>query len=308
MIRIFIYSPGSFQAGVWLFIATRRWSDQGLENSSVDIASLGSLSPAAKHERSMKQFVESIGQWVLDAIEGVGQFSTLFFETLFWALRPPYRFKLLINSMEFVGVGSLFIVLLTGLFTGAVFSLQGAIAFRLFNAESMVGSTVALSLARELSPVLTGLMVTGRAGSGIATELGTMRVTEQIDALYTMAVSPVQYLVVPRFLAGLIVVPALCALFTLVGMLGSYVVGVSLLNIDEGAFLSKVYWFVDPADLFSGLIKAFFFGGILTLVGCYKGFYASGGARGVGIATTQAVVVSSVTILIADYFLTAAMF
>ena len=256
----------------------------------------------------MKQFVESIGQWVLDAIEGVGEFSTLFFETLFWALRPPYRFKLLINSMEFVGVGSLFIVLLTGLFTGAVFSLQGAIAFRLFNAESMVGSTVALSLARELSPVLTGLMVTGRAGSGIATELGTMRVTEQIDALYTMAVSPVQYLVVPRFLAGLIVVPALCALFTLVGMLGSYVVGVSLLNIDEGAFLSKVYWFVDPADLFSGLIKAFFFGGILTLVGCYKGFYASGGARGVGIATTQAVVVSSVTILIADYFLTAAMF
>ncbi|MBU0551784.1 ABC transporter permease [Myxococcota bacterium] len=246
--------------------------------------------------------------WLRDAFEGLGRLTTLFVETLIWAARPPYRIKLLFQAMEFVGVGSLFIVLLTGIFTGAVFSLQGAIAFKMFNAESMVGSTVAISLARELSPVLTGLMVTGRAGSGIATELGTMRVTEQIDALYTMAVNPVQYLIVPRVIAGLIMVPALCALFTLVGMMGSYLVGVHLLGIDEGAFLSKVYWFVDPPDLFSGLIKAAVFGVILTMVGCFKGFYASGGARGVGIATTQSVVVSSVTILIADYFLTAAMF
>jgi len=223
-------------------------------------------------------------------------------------VRPPYRFRLLFQAMEFVGVGSLFIVLLTGLFTGAVFALQGAVAFRLFNAESLVGSTVALSLARELSPVLTGLMVTGRAGSGIATELGTMRVTEQIDALYTMAVNPVQYLIVPRFIAGLIMVPVLSVLFTMVGMLGAYFVGVVLLHIDQGIFIGKTRWFVDPADLSSGLIKAFFFGGILTMVGCYKGYYASGGARGVGVATTQAVVYGSVLILVADYFLTAAMF
>jgi phospholipid/cholesterol/gamma-HCH transport system permease protein len=171
-----------------------------------------------------------------------------------------------------------------------------------------VGSTVALSLAKELSPVLTGLMVTGRAGSGIATELGTMRVTEQIDALQTMAVNPVQYLVVPRFIAGLVMVPALSVLFTLVGMCGAYFVGVILMNIDPGVFISKTRWLVDPDDILNGLVKAVVFGGILTLVGCYKGFYASGGARGVGMATTQSVVVSSVAILIADYFLTALMF
>ncbi len=229
-------------------------------------------------------------------------------ETLSWTFRPPYRIKQLFNAMEFVGVGSIFIVLLTGLFTGAVFALQGAGAFRMFNAESLVGPTVGISLARELSPVLTGLMVTGRAGSGIATELGTMRVTEQIDALYTMAVNPVQYLIVPRVIAGLVMVPLLSVLFTLVGMGGCYFVGVVLLNIDPGIFISKVQWFVDPKDLINGLVKACAFGGILTMVGCYKGFYASGGARGVGLATTQSVVLSSVLILVADYFLTAMMF
>jgi phospholipid/cholesterol/gamma-HCH transport system permease protein len=135
-----------------------------------------------------------------------------------------------------------------------------------------------------------------------------MRVTEQIDALYTMAVNPVQYLIVPRFLAGLIMVPVLSALFTLIGMAGAYFVGVVLLNIDKGIFLGKTRWFVDPEDLMSGIIKAFVFGGILTMVGCYKGYYASGGARGVGLATTQAVVYGSVLILVADYFLTALMF
>lgn len=256
----------------------------------------------------MRRIVESIGRGTIGTTEGVGRAAILFVETLVWTLRPPYRIRLLVQAMEFVGVGSIFIVCLTGLFTGAVFALQGAVAFRLFNAESLVGSTVALSLTRELSPVLTGLMVTGRAGSGIATELGTMRVTEQIDAMQSMAVNPVQYLVVPRFIAGLVMVPVLSALFTFVGMVGAYFVGVKLLNIDAGVFLGKTYWFVDPIDLTSGLIKAVVFGGILTLVGCYKGFYAAGGARGVGIATTQAVVVSSVMILVADYFLTAMMF
>ena len=258
--------------------------------------------------QSLKRFIESIGQTVIDMIEGLGRSTMLLGQTLMWIPRPPYRIKQLFQAMEFIGVGSLFIVLLTGLFTGAVFALQGAGAFRMFNAESLVGSTVAISLARELSPVLTGLMVTGRAGSGIATELGTMRVTEQIDALYTMAVNPVQYLIVPRFLAGLIMVPCLSALFTLVGMGGCYFVAVVLLGIDEGTFISQTNWFVDPDDLTSGVVKACVFGGILTMVGCYKGFYASGGARGVGLATTQSVVVSSVLILISDYFLTALMF
>jgi len=252
--------------------------------------------------------IESLGQSIIDTTESLGRAAMMFAETLAWTFRPPFRLRLLFQAMEFVGVGSLFIVLLTGLFTGAVFALQGASAFRLFNAESLVGSTVALSLAKELSPVLTGLMVTGRAGSGIATELGTMRVTEQIDALETMAVNPVQYLVVPRFLAGVVMVPALSVLFTLVGMCGAYFVGVVLMSIDPGVFLGKTRWLVDPKDIMDGLIKATVFGGILTLVGCYKGFYASGGARGVGIATTESVVVSSVAILVADYFLTAIMF
>lgn len=253
-------------------------------------------------------FLDAVGRRTISMFEGVGKVTILFAQTCLWTFRPPYRVKQLIKAMEFVGVGSLFIVVLTGVFTGAVFALQGAGAFRMFNAESLVGSTVGLSLARELSPVLTGLMVTGRAGSGIATELGTMRVTEQIDALYTMAVNPVQYLVVPRFLAGLIMVPILSALFTLVGMFGCYLVGVVMLGIDEGIFIEKVKWFVEPEDLTSGLVKACVFGGILTIVGCYKGFYAAGGARGVGIATTQSVVVSSVLILVSDYFLTAMMF
>ena len=256
----------------------------------------------------MRRPIESLGQSIIDTTESLGRAAMMLAETLVWTFRPPFRLRLLFQAMEFVGVGSLFIVLLTGLFTGAVFALQGASAFRLFNAESLVGSTVALSLAKELSPVLTGLMVTGRAGSGIATELGTMRVTEQIDALETMAVNPVQYLVVPRFLAGVVMVPALSVLFTLVGMCGAYFVGVVLMNIDPGVFLGKTRWLVDPKDITDGLIKATVFGGVLTLVGCYKGFYASGGARGVGIATTQSVVVSSVAILVADYFLTAMMF
>ena len=252
--------------------------------------------------------VEGVGQFSIGVVESIGRSFQFFMETLFWMVRPPYRLKVLFSAMEFVGVGSLFIVILTGFFTGAVFALQGATAFRLFNAESLVGSTVALSLARELAPVLTGLMVSGRAGSGIATEIGTMRVTEQIDALYTMAVNPVQYLIVPRFLAGLIMVPLLTALFNLVGMMGCYSVGVGLLNIDEGVFYENVRWFVEPDDIYNGLIKSCVFGGILTLVGCYKGFYATGGARGVGLATTQSVVVSSVLILVADYILTALMF
>ncbi len=256
----------------------------------------------------MRVVVESVGRWTIGATESTGRAAMLLGETLAWTFRPPFRLRKLVEAMEFVGVGSLFIVVLTGLFTGAVFALQGAGAFRLFNAESLVGSTVALSLAKELSPVLTGLMVTGRAGSGIATELGTMRVTEQIDALYTMAVNPVQYLIVPRFLAGLIMVPILSVLFTLVGMVGCYFVGVILLGIDPGVFVEKIRWFVQPEDISNGLIKACVFGGILTLVGCYKGFYAEGGARGVGLATTQSVVVSSVLILVADYFLTAMMF
>lgn len=223
------------------------------------------------------------------------------------AVRPPYRLSNLLASCEAVGVGSVFVVVLTGFFTGAVFGMQSAIAFRLFDAESLVGATVALSLTRELAPVLTGLMVTGRAGSAIATELGSMRVTEQIDALATMAVDPKHYLVVPRVLAGLLTVPILCMVFNLIGLFGSYLVAVKLQGISEAQFWSRIQAWVDLADVLGGMIKAGVFGLLVTLVACQKGYNASGGARGVGEATTEAVVLSSVLILVIDYFLTALM-
>jgi phospholipid/cholesterol/gamma-HCH transport system permease protein len=218
--------------------------------------------------------------------------------------RRPFRGRLILAQAEFVGVGSLFIVLLTGIFTGAVFTLQSVTALERVNMQSMVGSMVMLAVARELGPVLTALMVTGRVGSAMATELGTMRVTEQIDAMEVMAVDPVQYLVTPRIVAGAFMVPALTILFTLVAGLGAYLVGVSFLGIDEGAFMSRIEWWLDPYDFYQGLAKSFFFGLMITTIGCYKGYNAGGGARGVGTATTQAVVIGSIGIFVLNYLLT----
>jgi phospholipid/cholesterol/gamma-HCH transport system permease protein len=205
---------------------------------------------------------------------------------------------------EFVGVGSIFIVLLTGFFTGAVFTLQSATAFARVGMESMVGSTVLLAVARELAPVLTSLMVAGRVGSAYATELGTMRVTEQIDAMEVLAVDPINYLVVPRVFASAVMVPCLSIIFLVVATIGSYIVGVGVLGIDEGAFMARIEWFLDPFDFTHGLYKAIVFGIVIALVGCYKGYNASGGARGVGMATTQAVVIGSISVFVLDYVLT----
>ena len=251
--------------------------------------------------------VEAVGTFTTDIVEGLGRFALLFWQVLVWSVRPPYRWRQLLLSMEFVGFGSLFIVLLTGFFTGAVFAYQSAYAFRLFKAETMVGATVAMSITRELGPVLTGLMVAGRVSSAMATVLGTMRVTEQIDAMETMAVNPVQYLIVPRVLASFLLMPILCLLFDFVGILGSYVVGVVLLDIDYGPFDQKIRSFLEVSDIVNGVIKAAVFGIFISFIGCYKGFNAKGGAKGVGEATTSAVVSSSITILIVDYFLTVLM-
>ncbi len=252
--------------------------------------------------------IEQLGQWTLDRVEGVGQMALLAIDAMVWALRPPFRWRIFLQSFEFIGVGSLFIVLLTGGFTGMVMAVQSAYAFRLFGAESLVGTTVALALTRELSPVLTGLMVTGRVGSSIATEIGTMNVTEQIDALRTMAVDPVQYLVTPRIIAATLTVPVLTMLGNVVGVAGAWLVAVKGLGLDEGVFFDRIDNVVVPWDVWSGIIKAAVFGFAMATISCYKGFHASGGARGVGVATTQAVVFSSVSILILDYFLTVMMF
>ncbi len=249
-----------------------------------------------------------LGRLTLTALEEAGEIMLLLIQTCLWLLRPPFRLRLILKQMEIVGVNSLFVVLLTGIFTGGVFALQTYHGFSLFGAESLVGSTVALALTRELGPVLTALMVTGRAGSAMAAELGTMRVTEQIDALYVMAVSPVQYLVLPRVVASVLVLPVLTVICDFVGIVGGYLVGVKMLGINEGIFLNKIIEYLEFQDIGMGLTKAALFGLILSLVGCYKGFYTSGGAEGVGRATTQAVVLASVSILAADYVVTAVMF
>ena len=256
----------------------------------------------------MLKFFEYAGRPAIHAVEECGRILMLLFSAIVWLFRPPFRLRAVVQQMEFVGVNSLTVVLITGAFTGMVLALQTYYGFRMFGGESLVGTTVALSMTRELGPVITALMVTGRAGSAMAAELRTMRVTEQIDALYTMSVNPVQFLVLPRILAASIMLPVLTIISDFIGIVGGYFVGVELLNINSGIFVARIVEFVDLEDIFNGLIKAACFGLILSLIGCYKGFYTHGGAAGVGRATTQAVVLSSVAILISDYFLTAVMF
>lgn len=243
----------------------------------------------------------------LDLLDGFGATIVLAGRVLMWLVRPPYRIRQFIASMDFVGVESIFIVALTGIFTGMVFALQTVYGFRQFGAEGMVGGVVALSLTREISPVFAGLMVTSRAGSAMAAELGNMRVTEQIDAIATMGVSPIQYLVVPRVVAGVIVLPCLCVLFTLVAMLGAYGVAVTWLGVDPGIFIDRIRTLVQPRDLYMGLIKSAVNGFLISLISCKQGFFASGGAKGVGLATTRAVVQSAVALLIANYIITTLM-
>jgi phospholipid/cholesterol/gamma-HCH transport system permease protein len=252
--------------------------------------------------------VDKFGRAILSNVEEAGKILLLFLSVIRWMFRPPLKMRLIFKQLEFVGVKSIFVVVLTGTFTGMVLALQGYYGFRMFSAESLVGSTVALGMTRELGPVLTALMVTARAGSAMAAELGTMRVTEQIDALYVMAANPVKYLIVPRVIAGVIMLPILTIVSDFMGILGGYFVGVYVLNINEGIFVKNITRYVDLGDLYNGLTKAAVFGLILSLIGCYKGFNTTGGAEGVGRATTEAVVLAAITILISDYFLTAIMF
>ncbi|HRI53688.1 MAG TPA: ABC transporter permease [Pseudomonadota bacterium] len=237
-------------------------------------------------------------------IETVGAHLLLLLNVVRWMVRPPLRLGVLIEAMVFVGFESLPIVLLISLFVGAVFALQLSSALRTFQAQAYVGATVGLALSRELAPVFTAIVVSARAGAGMATELGSMRITEQIDALATMAINPLQYLIVPRVIAGTIMVPMMAMLFNCVGMLGAYVVAVEVQNVDRGVFIANARWLLDANDLTQGLVKAVVFGCVLTLIACNQGYNAGGGAKGVGVATTRSVVGSFVTILVLDYFLT----
>ena len=218
-------------------------------------------------------------------------------------VRPPFRLRLYLEQMEFVGVGSLPIILLVGFFSGAVSAQQAISALRIFNQERFVGATVGLSLAQELAPVFTALMITARAGSGMATELGSMRITEQIDALTTFAVDPVQYLITPRIVATILMMPIMTMVFNIVGLFGAYLFSIYLENIDLGQFIEQFSYWTDPKDYIIGATKAAVFGLTLSVAACFQGFNVRGGAKEVGLATTQAVVAGSVSVLISDYFL-----
>lgn len=252
----------------------------------------------------IERFVNAVGLRTLELCAYVGNF-TLFLWKAIWGLfttRPKIE-KYFFQSNR-IGVESSLIVMLTGTFTGMVFALQSYIGFQRVGGEQFIGTVVALGMIRELGPVLTGLMVTGRAGSAITAEIGTMRITEQIDALVTLRMDTFQYLIIPRILAGITIVPCLALFSMICGIVGGYVICVYVLSLSPEDYVNSIKNFVELADIRSGLIKSCVFGLILTWVGTYKGFYTRGGARGVGKATTQSVVLSSITILITNYFLT----
>jgi len=233
-------------------------------------------------------------------LEDLGKMIFFAGEALAWMFRPPFRPELVLLQMAAIGVGSTFIISTTGFFSGVVLCLQANYAMRQLGAEGYVGGSVAIGLTRELAPVLTSLFVVGRSGSAICTEIGTMRVTEQIDAMETMAVNPVQYLVVPRIIAAVAMFPLLTMLFSMVGYIGAYLVGVVVAEIPAGPFIEHTRGLVEPKDLLHGLLKSLIFGAVVAVITCWRGYSASGGSKGVGEGTTRAVVTSSIAILLVD--------
>jgi phospholipid/cholesterol/gamma-HCH transport system permease protein len=256
----------------------------------------------------MLKLIEWIGRTVIGFSEELGRILILLFLSLRQLVHPPFEVRNTFKQMLEIGIRSLPVVLITAIFTGMVFALQTFTGFKRFGAEPLVGTVVALSMTRELGPVLTGLIVAGRAGAAMAAELGTMRVTEQIDALETLATNPIKYLIVPRFIAGSLMLPALATVADITGIIGGYFVTVRLFETSSIVYWKRTWDYLEVSDIYSGLIKSAFFGASIALISCYKGFYTRGGAEGVGKATTGAVVLSSMTILISDYFLSAWLF
>ncbi len=249
-----------------------------------------------------------IGRVVVTLLQIIGRLMVFTSSALAHCVRPPFYFRLIGKQMLEIGYYSLPVVGLTAIFTGMVLALQTHSGFARFNAESAVATVVVLSITRELGPVLAGLMVAGRIGAAIAAEIGTMRVTEQIDALATLATSPQKYLIAPRLWAGTMMLPILVAIADIIGVLGGYLVGVFRLEFNPANYLKLTWQYLEPLDVISGLVKAAAFGFIVALMGCYHGFHSRGGAEGVGTATTNAVVSASVLLLAANYLITAAFF
>ena len=249
-----------------------------------------------------------LGAHFIRFLQESGRIAILFVQTLILMFRRPLGMRQALSQMEEIGVRSIPVVAITAAFTGMVLALQSFTGFKRFNAETLVGTVVALSVTRELGPVLTGLMVSGRVGSAMAAELGTMRVTEQIDALYTLATNPIKYLIVPRFLASLIMLPILVIFADVIGIMGGYFVSVEILGTNPTIYIRRTWDYLELNDIYSGLLKACVFGMIMATISCYQGFYTEGGAEGVGKATTKAIVLSCLLILISNYFITALLF
>ena len=252
--------------------------------------------------------IQAIGHGVLALFEAVGRLSLFALEATSHCARPPFYPRLLLRQMVEIGFYSLPVVGLTGLFAGMVLALQSYTGFSRFSAESTIPTVVVLSITRELGPVLAGLMVAGRVGAAMAAEIGTMRVTEQIDALTTLSTNPHKYLIVPRLLAGLLMLPFLVLVTDIIGVGGGYLVSVYKLGFNPDAYINNTLEYLQVMDVASGLVKAAVFGYLIALMGCYHGFHSKGGAQGVGKATTNAVVTGAILVLIFNYIITEAFF
>lgn len=249
-------------------------------------------------------FLQTIGRVFLAFLATAGRLSLFTINAVSHCVRPPFYFRIISKQMIEIGYYSLPVVGLTAIFAGMVLALQSYTGFARFSAEGAIANVVVLSITRELGPVLAGLMVAGRIGAAMAAEIGTMRVTEQIDALTTLSTNPMKYLVAPRLIAGFLMMPLLVLVADVIGVFGGYLVAVHKLGFNPSNYLQNTWDFLEFSDVVSGLVKASAFGFIITLMGCYHGYNSKGGAQGVGMATTNAVVSASILILCSDYILT----
>ncbi len=249
--------------------------------------------------------IVDFGEFILDGIDALGQYILFLMNAAWFGIVPPYKPRLIIRQIRIIGAESFFLIVLVSAFTGMVLGLQGYNELRQFGSEGALGTLVALTLVRELGPVLAALMIAARAGSAMAAELGSMQTTEQIDALTVMAINPIQYLVSPRLLAGIISFPLLTAVFDVIGIWGGYMIGVVLMGASGSSYLNGIATYMTKHDIVTGIYKSLVFGVVVIWVCCYKGYNAKRMATGISRATTEAVVLSSVLILAWDYFMTA---
>jgi phospholipid/cholesterol/gamma-HCH transport system permease protein len=254
------------------------------------------------------ELIRKLGAVSLLGLRRAGRMGLFLSQVFIFASTPPLKASQVLKQIRFIGFQSTLVIFLTGAFAGMVLGLQGYYTLNRFGSAALLGPMVALSLIRELGPVLSALMVTGRAGSAMTAEIGIMRITEQVDALKLMGLNPFRYLIVPKLLAGIISLPLLTAIFDVVGIFGGYLVGVKLLGVSKGTYFGEMANYIDMKDILGGIYKSLTFGVLITWICCYKGYYTGFGAEGVSKATTQAVVLSSALILVWDYFMTSLLF